>query len=62
MCVVIEQLDDKSEARIRDIAFGVGWEYQALLTTVPYSREQFDRGPHSFSPLVTTVRREGLPA
>jgi prevent-host-death family protein len=60
MCVVIEHLDDESDSRISDIAFDVGWEYQALITTVTYSREQFERGPHSFSPLVLNVLREGV--
>jgi len=62
MCVVVNQMDDAADRRIMDIAFEIGWELEALITTVTYSRDQFEHGPHSVSPLVLNIRKEGIAA
>jgi len=62
MCVVVNQLDEEADRRISGIAFEVGWEADVLITTVTYSREQFEHGPWSVSPLVLSIQREGAPA
>ena len=62
VCIVVSELDEVTDQRISDIAFEVGWENDVLITTVTYSREQFERGPLALSPLVASIRKEGVPA
>lgn len=62
VCVVVDRLDRSVRAMIRQIAWEVGFANDMVITTVKYSRDAFEKGPASVSPLVQTVLREGVPA
>jgi uncharacterized protein len=62
ICVVVEGLRHKDRETIRRIGWEVGFEQDILLCTTIYSKDEFERGPCSESPLVMNIRREGIPA
>lgn len=62
ICVVVDQLDRSAREVIRQIAWEIGFANDIVITTVKYSRDAFEHGPPSVSPLVLTVLREGIPA
>lgn len=62
ICVVLETLDRSVKKIISHIAWEVGFENELLITTVKYSRYQFEQGPCAESPLVQTIQREGVTA
>jgi uncharacterized protein len=62
ICVVVDHLDRATRTLIRQIAWEIGFANDVVITTVKYSRDAFDHGPSSVSPLVQTVLREGIPA
>ncbi len=61
VCIVVEKLDDAADQYIMDCAWKAGFENDIVITTVTYSRQEFEEGPCSASPLVHTVLHEGLP-
>jgi len=62
VCVVVDTLDDAVDQAIGDLAWQVGFERGLVISTVPYSRDEFQNGPCAASPLVRTVLHEGIPA
>ena len=60
LCVVAEELDDAADRYIMDCAWEAGFANDVVISTVTYSRQEFEEGPCSASPLVQTVLREGL--
>ncbi len=60
VCVVVERLDEAVREQISHAAWEVGFERGMVITTVAYSREEFEEGPCAESPLVLTVLEEGL--
>jgi predicted nucleotidyltransferase len=62
VCVVIEHLDEESDGQVMDVAWQVGFENDVVISTVTYSRVEFEIGPLSESALVQAVRREGIAA
>jgi len=62
VCVVLDHLDRASEWALTDIACDVGYDHELLITIVRYSREELEEGPWAASPLVRTIRREGVAA
>ena len=62
VCVVLDVLDEAADKTIIDIAWQVGFDRDVLISTVTFSREEFDRGPLRESALVQTVLREGIAA
>ena len=62
VCVVVDHLDRSTRNLIRQIAWEIGFANDIVITTVKYSRDAFENGPPSVSPLVQTVLREGIPA
>ncbi len=62
VCVVLENVSQEDEKRIREIAWEVAFENETVLNTVILSTEAFERGPMSESTLVANVLREGVPA
>jgi predicted nucleotidyltransferase len=61
LCVVIEDLRHEDRQTIRRIGWEVGFEQDILLCTTIYSKDEFERGPCSESPLVMNIRRKGIP-
>ena len=62
VCVVLDQIDDSIDREIMRIAWEIGLDHGIVISTVTYSRNEFDHGPCSRSSLAETIRREGLPA
>lgn len=62
MCVVVDRLDVAADRTLSDIAWEVGFAHDRVITVIPFSRDQFERGPFSESTLVETILREGVAA
>ena len=62
VCVVLGRLDAAADQVLSEIAWEVGFAHDRVITTIPFSRDQFERGPFSESALVQTIRREGVAA
>ena len=62
ICIVLDQVDQKTEQWIRDIAWEVSFENECVIITVVLDADQFENGPMSESTLVANVAREGVPA
>jgi len=62
VCVVLDRLDAEADQALSDIAWEVGFARDRVITVIPFSREEFERGPFSESTLVETIRREGIAA
>ena len=60
VCVVLDELDWEKRTRISDLAWEIGFERDRLISTVVFSKEQFEQGPCSASPLVKSIRDEGV--
>ncbi len=61
-CVVLAHLDAAADQALSDIAWDVGFAHGRVITILPFSREEFERGPFSESGLGETIRREGSAA
>lgn len=62
ICVVVEVLDRLTWRTISYIAWEVGFNHDILISTVKYSRQQFEESPCVASPFVKNVLREGIAA
>jgi predicted nucleotidyltransferase len=62
VCVVLDDLDDRAQRHIRDVAWDVGFKHGRVITTVTLDSEQFERGPMSESTLVENIRQQGIAA
>ena len=62
VCVVVEYLNEEVDGIIMDLAWQVGFDNDVLISTVTFSKEEFETGPCSESPLVRTILHEGFAA
>ena len=62
VCVVVEKLDDESDSTIMNIAWQIGFENDSIISTVTYSKEEFEDGPCSESALVQNILDCGIAA
>jgi predicted nucleotidyltransferase len=62
ICVVIDNLDRSSRKAISHIAWKVGFERDLLITTVKYSRQQFESKVFAVSPSINNILKEGVAA
>jgi len=62
VCIVVPIINDDIDRKIMDIAWDVGFEHDVVISTVTYSRDEFETGPCSQSPLVKVVLKEGIAA
>ena len=62
VCVVIDRLDDDADRLIMETAWKVGFENDIVISTVSYSKKEFDQGPCSESMLVDNILSEGIAA
>lgn len=62
VCVVVDTLDDAIDQAIMKIAWEIGFENDVVISTVTYSKQEFDEGPCSQSPLVQNILSAGIPA
>jgi predicted nucleotidyltransferase len=52
---VVEGLKHADRQTIRYIAWEVGFEHEMFVSTVIYSKNEFEHGPYSESPLVLNI-------
>ncbi len=57
--VRVEKKTTELRDKIREIAWEVGWENEALISIFVYEKERFDRD--KYEPLFMNVRKEGIP-
>ena len=62
ICVVIDELDQKADRLLTDIAWEIGFEADIVVSVVPFSSNEFNAGPLSVSPLVRVIKQEGVAA
>jgi len=62
VCVVVDKLDDESDSAIMEIAWQIGFENDVIISTVTYSRKEFEDGPCSESGLVQNILGYGIAA
>jgi hypothetical protein len=60
--VVVDQLTSEDRYTLWNIAWEIGFEQDMLISAVPFSKDEFEHGPCSESPLVLNILREGIPA
>ena len=58
--IVLNEVDQKTDRWIRDIAWEVGFDNDRVITTVLLDKAQFEHGPMSESTLVANILREGI--
>lgn len=62
VCVVVDHLTNEDRHVLWHMAWEVGFEHEMLISAVPFSKDEFEDGPCSESPLVLNILREGIPA
>jgi predicted nucleotidyltransferase len=62
VCVVLKKSGPEDRLAISDIAWDVGFDSGILVSTIVISEDAYENGPISASPLVKTIRSEGVPA
>jgi DNA polymerase sigma len=62
VCVVLDQFQPNQRLRISDIAWELGFNADVVISTIIFTREQFEHGPCSASPLVHAILTKGVAA
>lgn len=62
ICVVAAGLDEAGDTRIRDIAWEISLDREIVICALTFSEQEFTTGPLSVSPIVASIRREGVAA
>jgi len=62
VCIVLDRYDERVRREVSDIAWQVSLDREVLISTVVYSRHEFETGPCSVTPLVQMILKEGIAA
>ena len=62
ICVVLPEMRPDDRIAVSDIAWEVGFAHDLHISTVVISEKDFKEGPVAASPLIETIRSEGLAA
>jgi uncharacterized protein len=62
VCVVLETVDAETRRVISDLAWEIGFDHDVVVSSILFSRNMFEQGPASASPLVHTILEEGVAA
>ena len=62
VCVILPAMQPDDRIKISDIAWEIGFANDLHLSTIVISNENFSHGPISSSPLLDTIRTEGVAA
>jgi len=60
VCVILERWSEEADKEICHVAWEIGFDEGMVISTVVFSREEFERGPCSVGPFVRAVREEGV--
>jgi predicted nucleotidyltransferase len=62
VCIILPSMHPDDRLVVSDIAWEVGFAHDLHLSTIVISEEKFSHGPISASPLLDTIRNEGVAA
>ncbi len=62
VCIVLDHFDDEIRREVSVIAWQASLGREVVISTLVYSRYEFETGPCSVSPLVQTILKEGVAA
>jgi predicted nucleotidyltransferase len=62
VCVVLHQHAPDTDDLIGQIAWGIGFEHELVITPLCFASEEFEHGPMSASTLVTNILQDGVAA
>lgn len=62
VCVVLPKLDSTARQHVSDIAWEVGFEAGTVLSTVVFSKAEFEERSRVGGPLVRAIERDGVAA
>jgi len=62
ICVVLPDMESDDRLAVSDLAWEVGFGHDLHISTVVFSSKDFEKGPISASPLMNTIRSEGIAA
>ncbi|MGM0454244.1 MAG: nucleotidyltransferase domain-containing protein [Thermodesulfobacteriota bacterium] len=62
VCVVLKQVTPNDRFRISDLAWEVGFDNEVFISTIVISEKEYEHGPLSDSPLIESIRTEGVAA
>ncbi len=60
--IVVDKRTPKIESAIYDIAFEINLRYDTFISVLLFDEQELTEGPMSESPIVKSIRREGIPA
>lgn len=62
ICVVLPEVHPADRLAVSDMAWEVGFAHDLHISTIVLSEKDFEQGPVSASPLVGTIRSQGIAA
>lgn len=62
ICVVLPEVYPDDRFAVSDMAWQIGFAFDLHVSTIVISEKDFEEGPISSSPLVETIRSEGIAA
>ncbi len=62
ICIVLKYLDENIDKDIMNIAWETGFKNDIVISTITYSKDDFENGPVSCSPFVKSIRQSGVAA
>jgi len=62
VCVVLKAFKPEDRFVISDLAWDVGFDYDILISTIVISEYEYENGAISTSPLIESIRSEGVAA
>ena len=62
ICVVLPEVHPDDRLAVSDMAWEIGFDCDVHVSTIVVSEKDFEEGPVSSSPLVETIRTEGIAA
>lgn len=62
VCIVLQFLDENIDKDIINIAWEIGFKNDIVISTVTFSKNDFENGAISFSPFVKSIQQSGVAA
>ena len=62
ICITIPEMCSDDRVAVSDMAWEVGFAHDMHLSTIVIPEKDFEHGPVSASPLLDTIRKEGVAA
>ena len=62
VCVVLKQFRPDDRILISDLAWEVGFDNEVFISTIVISEKEYEQGPLSDSPLIESIRTDGVAA